>query len=197
MRKARTIALSISGTAALITIAAGCGGPSVTKASSPPSPTAAPYSQPATPASTPSAVTSGPVGTTFSVTGTDNSGNATAYNVTLVRVIQHAAPDNSFDAAPSGQHLAAAEFRITGVTGDSSDDANSDAGANGTDEQVYQPEFGGLAAGTNFNGGDFNVNAGQTSIGWVAFQLPDGITVASVQWTPGIDGSSATWTVKS
>lgn len=58
----------------------------------------------------------------------------------------------------------------------------------GTDGQDYTPSFANITDGTNFNDGDFNVSAGQTVNGWVSFELPPGVTIASVQWTPGLGG---------
>jgi hypothetical protein len=141
---------------------------------------------------------SGPVGTTFTVTETNDNGATVKYSITLDKVIQHARPDNSFDTAPAGDHLAAAEFTIKGVVGTDQDDANNDAAAIGNDQQTYQPGFEGLAAGTNFSSGDFNTNPGSSSIGWVSFEVKNGVKVASVQWSPssGMSGSApATWTV--
>jgi hypothetical protein len=131
----------------------------------------------------------------FKISGTDQNDNPTVYDVTLVAVSQDAAPDNSFDAAPAGQHLVSAEFKITGISGASTDDANSDASINGANQQVYQPTFTGLAAGTNFDSGQFTVSPGQTEIGYVAFQLPNGVAASSVVWSPGLGGASGTWTV--
>ena len=82
--------------------------------------------------------------------------------------------------------------------GDDQDDANNNASATGNDQQTYQPGFEGLAAGTNFNGGQFNTSPGSDSIGWVTFEVKDGVHVASVQWSPGsglADTAPATWTV--
>ncbi len=120
------------------------------------------------------------------------------YSVTLDRVIQHARPDNGFDTAPAGSHLAAAEFTIKGISGTDQDDANSDAAAIGNDQQTYESGFEGLAAGTNFNSGSFNTSAGSSSKGWVAFEVKNGVKVLSIQWSPssGMSGSApATWTV--
>jgi hypothetical protein len=157
-----------------------------TKASSNPSPEPASNS------------TTGPVGTTFTVTDTNDNGATVKYSVTLVKVIQHAQPDNSFDTAPAGDHLAAAEFTIKGLVGDDQDDANNDAAAVGTDSQTYQTGLEGLAAGTDFNGGQFNTSPGSVSIGWVSFEIKDGVKVSSVQWNPDSSMSGeapATWTV--
>jgi hypothetical protein len=142
--------------------------------------------------------TNGPVGTTFTVTETNNSGATVKYSVTLDRVIQHARPDNGFDTAPAGDHLAAAEFTIKGISGTDQDDANNDAAAIGNDQQTYQPGFEGLAAGTNFSNGQFNTSPGSNSIGWVAFEVKNGVKATSVQWSPssGLSGNApATWTM--
>jgi hypothetical protein len=142
--------------------------------------------------------TTGPVGTTFIVTGTNDSGATVKYSVTLDKLKQHAAPDNSFDAAPAGEHLAGAEFTVKGITGDEQDDANNDAAVVGNNNQTYQTGLEGLAAGTGFNGGVFNTNPGSVSIGWVSFEVKDGVHVASIQWNPdsGMSGAApATWTV--
>jgi hypothetical protein len=123
----------------------------------------------------------------------DGSGND--YTVTLIKVLDPAQPDNSFDSASSGSRLVGAEFTVKGVSGSTSDDANTDAAVQGSDNQTYQPSFNGLAVGTNFNSGDFQVGPGQTETGWVAFSVPDSIRVASVQWEPALSGATATWNV--
>jgi hypothetical protein len=135
------------------------------------------------------------VGESFAVSGSDDNGNPDSYNVTLVRVVQDASPDNSFDSAPAGKHLVGAEFRIAGVTGDSSDDANSDAVAVGANDQVYSFGFEGLADGTNFAAGDWSVSPGTTEKGWVSFEVPDGVKITSIQWNPsgGFSDTTATW----
>lgn len=152
---------------------------------------AAPAAAPVTPAP----VNTGPLGTTYTDSGTSDGGNAYSYTVTLNQVLPNATPDNEFDAAPSGEVLVGAEFTITGVTGTSSDDANSDATAIGSNGETYTFTANGLAAGTNFNYGDFNVSPGVTSVGWVAFDVPAGVTVSSIVWSPDFSGVSATWTL--
>jgi hypothetical protein len=139
--------------------------------------------------------TTGPVGITFQVTTTNDNDQNVSYTVTLNKVIQIAQPDNSFDTAPSGEHLAAAEFTIKGVNGIDQDDANSDAVAIGANQQSYQPGFEGLAAGTNFDAGDFNTSPGSTSVGWVAFEVKNGVKVTSIQWSGDFGMAPATWTV--
>ena len=170
----------------------------VSKSSSPPAAnaaTSAPSSQSTGQASNP---TTGPVGTTFTATDTNDSGATVKYSVTLDKVIQHAQPNNSFDSAPAGDHLLAAEFTIKGLAGDDQDDANNDASAVGNNSQTYQSGFESLAEGTNFNNGQFNTSPGSVSVGWVSFEIKDGVKVSSIQWNldSGMTGTApATWTV--
>jgi hypothetical protein len=176
--------------------AAGCTTTTATKTAPPP----AANGQPSTPAPSKSAnSTTGPVGTTYKVTDTaaGSSGNQTAsYTVQATQVIDPAAPANSFDAAPSGQHLVGVEFVIHGVSGNETDDANNNAVMQGSNGQDYMANFSAIAAGTNFNSGSFNTSPGTSVTGWVNFQVPDGVTVANVQWSPGAStgGTTVTWT---
>jgi hypothetical protein len=196
-RVRNTILGLVGGFVLIIVIAAvASSGNGIQKTGSPPASNdaaSAPKSSPS-PAQTQN---TGPVGTTYTVTETNQNGATVKYSITLDRVIQYAQPDNSFDQAPAGDHLAAAKFTISGVAGDDQDDANNDATVIGTDQQTYQTGMEGLAAGTNFNGGMFNTSPGSVSIGWVSFEVKNGVTVASVQWSPGssMDGDTATWTL--
>jgi hypothetical protein len=175
-----------------------CNG-TVAKAATPAAPaSSASSSAPAAQASaSPSSPLSGPVGTTYQVTGANGpNGENTVYSVTLVEVEQQATLTQDESLTDGSDHVTAAKFTITGKTGDSSDDANSDAVAVGSDQQDYQSSFDSVTAGTNFDSGEFNVSPGQTVTGWVSFELASGASIASVQWSPGLDGQAATWTVK-
>jgi hypothetical protein len=170
----------------------------VSKTSTPPAANAATKAQSSPSPRQTSNSTTGPVGTTFTVTDTNSNGATVKYTVTLEKVIQHAQPDNSFDTAPAGDHLAAAEFTIKGLVGADQDDANGDASAIGNDNQTYQSGFEGVAAGTNFSSGEFNTTPGSVSIGWVSFEVKDGVRVSSIQWNidEGMTGTApGTWTV--
>ena len=182
--------------------AAGCAGATVTKtvastssaAAAPSSPSQAAAAPPPSPS--PSSTTSGPLGTMFTVTTQDDNGNNVSYNVTAETVDQHAGlgPYQTLDN--NADHMAAVKFTITGVTGQVSDDADSDAVAIGSDTTEYQPSFNSVTDGGNFDSGQFTVSPGQTVSGWVAFEVPPGKTIASVQWTPdSFSGQAATWTV--
>jgi hypothetical protein len=124
-----------------------------------------------------------------------DSDDGWSYSATLVKVLDPAEPDNSFDGADSGKRLVGAEFKLTGITGNAQDDANTDAAIQGSNSQLYSPEFNGLAAGTNFNNGDFSLTPGSTEVGWVTFELPHGVKVAQVQWDPSFSGSPVTWVI--
>jgi hypothetical protein len=140
----------------------------------------------------PAGGTVGHVGDTATFT---DSADGWSYSATLVKVLDPAEPDNSFDAADSGKRLVGAEFKLTGITGKAQDDANIDAAIQGSNSQLYSPTFSGLAAGTNFNNGDFSLTPGSTEVGWVTFELPHGVKVAQVQWDPSFSGSPVTWVI--
>jgi hypothetical protein len=187
-RLATTTALA----AAFLTVA-GCATTTVHKTAATPAASSATQA-PATDTPAPSDSTTDPaggIGDTFTVTSSDG----TSYDVTLIKVDQHATLGAYETLDNSADHAAAAEFKITGDTGQSSDDANNDANAIGSDQTEYQPSFVTLTV-PNFNAGDFKVAPGQTEKGWVAFELPPGTTIAQVQWAPGLDGQAATWTVQ-
>jgi hypothetical protein len=197
--RVRNVLLGVAGGIVLIVVIAAVASSSqdgVNKSSTPPAANAA-TTAPSSPKPSDNSTT-GPIGTTFVVTDTTENGATVKYSVTLDKVIQHAQPDNSFDTAPAGDHLTAAEFTIKGLVGDDQDDANNNASAVGNDNQTYQPGFESLAAGTNFNGGAFNTSPGSVSIGWVAFEVKDGVRISSIQWNPdsGMSGNApGTWTV--
>jgi hypothetical protein len=86
-------------------------------------------------------------------------------------------------------------FTLNGVSGTFSDDANSDATLVGSNSQTYTFDGSSLAGVTNFNYGDYNLTPGQTSVGAVAFQVPDAVKVSSIQWGGTFGSSAATWTV--
>lgn len=182
-------------------IAAAAGGSHVSKAkASPPPATSAPASQPAVP-TTPSPSTedlTGPLGTEYDVSTTDDSGNAVSYTVSADTVLDPARGADEFNTPDAGNRFVGVKFTITGTGGYAHDDSNNDAVLVGSDGQTYTADFSTLAAGTNFNGGDFGVTDNRTVTGWVAFQVPRGVSVDSVQWQPGLgDQQPATWTTGS
>ena len=115
------------------------------------------------------------------------------------QVIDPAQGTDEFNQPDNGKRFVSAVLTITGVSGTAQDDANNDATLNGSDHQVYQPDFDSIAGYTNFNSGDFSVSPGTSQIGAVTFQVPDGVTVTSVVWanSSGFGGGTATWTIHS
>jgi hypothetical protein len=200
----RGVALAI-GTCGLLA-AAGCAGATVTKTVAPTSAAAAPSSPaeaaaaPPPPSSSPSPSSSaltGPLGTTYTDTGQNDAGNDFTLNVTATKVDQRAQFSDSYGSLTnSGDHLVAVEFQLAETAGNDSDDVNGDASVIGTDGQQYTTEYDTVADGTNFDSGQFNLSAGQSVTGWVSFELPPGVSIASVQWTAGLGGQAATWTVQ-
>lgn len=175
--------------AALALAGAGCS--ASIRATATPSPGASRTSTPE-PASTPTDTgnPSGALGDSFTI-----SGQGSSYSVRLVKVLQHAAPSDEFEAPGAGKHLAGAELVIKGISGHESDDADNDLTAQGSDGQTYQPSFNSIAAGTNFDSGQFRVSAGVHARGWVSFELPSGVRIAALMWVPesGLNDSVATW----
>jgi hypothetical protein len=150
--------------------------------------TQAPASTPAAPASP---ANTGPLGSQYQVTNSDG----TAYTVTATSIQDPASLTQYESLKTYTDHMIAVQLTITGNAGQASDDVNSDMTVIGSDGQVYQPSYNDTTAGTNFDSGEFRVGPGQMVRGVVNFELPHGVTVQSLQWSPGLDGPTATWTV--
>ena len=194
---------------AAIGIIGGCSTATKTS-SSPPAQTKTPSSPaPASSSAPPSNPLSGPLNTAYKITDPDASGtngNSTGtavYDVTASQVLDPASlqAGDTFDAPPAGQHLVGVEFKIAGVSGTDSDAADNDAVVQGSNGQLYQADVlgGQLAAGTDFDGGQFSTSPGSSEVGWEAFAIPNGGTIRAIQWTPssGSGGTTVTWTAGS
>jgi hypothetical protein len=147
-----------------------------------------------TPTPTPNADDlTGPIGTTYTVTAQDG----TEYSVTLSSISDPAKPADAYLGPDKGKRFVAARFIIKGVSGHSSDNANSMANLIGTDEQTYEADFDDVAGCTNFNSGEFSVTAGKQSVGCVVFQVPKTVKTASVTWGDTFsDSQPATWQIR-
>ncbi len=188
---------------AIIALAAALGGGTkMQPVAAAPSPSAsAPAAQPQRSDSTPGYVqvpadpgslNNGVVGRdTFTITG----GSDGDYTVKAVSVTDPAQGGNEFDTPDAGHHFVGVKFTLHATTSVSKEDSDLDALVVGTDGQVYTPSFHSLAAGTDFNNGDITMSAGETLNGTVAFELPDGVKVASIKWTPaaGFASVHGTW----
>jgi hypothetical protein len=134
----------------------------------------------------------GPVGTTYQVR---SSFSSYVYKVTLVRVDPDARSSDGAGPGP-GSHFVGVEFSVTGVGGSGADeDAFSDATVQGSNGQTYQGTFTQITDGTSFDSGVFGPAPGATQVGWLPFQVPDGVDVTSVQWSQGSQAPTVTWHV--
>jgi hypothetical protein len=181
--------VTVAAAAAMLGIA-GCG--SIVKTSTPA------HTAPAAPASSnaapsPANSLSGPVGTTYAVT--DQSGNK--MSVTLTQVIDPAQGADQFSAPQGGNRFVGAVFTIKGIHGTFSDDANNDATLIGSNGQTYTADFDSIAGYTNFNNGEYNVSAGESSVGAVTFQVPLAVTMSKIEWSAngGLGGAPAEWLI--
>ena len=188
---ARWILLGLAGLVALIVIisvaASGGGGVSTT-----PSGTGATAKAAGGPSSTTArSATPAGIGSYFDVQ--DGSGNT--YRVTLDKIIDPAQGADQFTQPDNGNRFVGAVFTILAVNGSpSNEDANSDAVIVGSNGQTYTADFDSIAGYTNFNDGQINVAQGDKATGAVTFQVPTGVKVTKVQWTPaGGFGNTVQW----
>jgi Domain of unknown function (DUF4352) len=138
----------------------------------------------------PSTATAG-IGSYFDVQ--DGSGNT--YRVTLDKIIDPAQGADQFTQPDNGNRFVGAVFTILAVSGSpSNEDADTDAAIIGGNGQTYTADFDSIAGYTNFNDGQINVAQGETATGAVTFQVPTGVKVSEVQWTPaGGFGNTVQW----
>jgi hypothetical protein len=135
----------------------------------------------------------GAVGATFTL----DDGTGSAYRVTLVKTIDPARGADQAGPPDSGKRFVGLVFTIRALSGDlQGEDANNDAVLVGAGGQKYPAALSGIAGYTNFNHGAIQAAPGETVTGAVAFQVPDGVTVSTIQWTAlsGF-GPMAEWTV--
>ena len=132
---------------------------------------------------------SGAIGATFTA-----HGPGTACRIGLAMVTQQATLGAYESLMTAGDHIAAAEFTVTGKTGLASDDPDLAAVAMGSNGAIYLPDDKDLAAGAGFQG-QFTIGRGQSRAGWVTFELPPGVAVTRIQWRPAFGTGALTWTV--
>ena len=118
--------------------------------------------------------------------------------ITVVKVIDPAQGTDQFTTPDAGKRFVGAELTINN-TGKAalSDDANSTVSLVGSDNQDYTADFSAISGCTNFNSGQYTISSGQSETGCVTFQIPDGVTVAKVQFTDqaGMGNNTAQWLV--
>jgi hypothetical protein len=183
MRCIKLAALTAAAALAVVAGAAACG-------------TAVSPSASSSPAAS-SAVATGQLGHTVTVFASDG----TAYTVAAMKVLDpaQASPDAAATPAP-GTRFVGVEYVISATAGSLSEDARNGAFARGSDGQIYSAVTdGAITAGTAFGGGTGQITLapGQSATGWVTFQIPDGVTVTSVEWRPNEQSNATglTWNV--
>lgn len=72
------------------------------------------------------------------------------------------------------------------------DDIDSDASLRGTDHRTYTPVYQAIQGCPGFDSGTYQLSSGGTATGCATFQLPAGVKVAMVVFTPlgGVTGSA-------
>lgn len=133
----------------------------------------------------------GSLGTSF--TETDDSNNT--MRIALGSVIDPAHGASDFDQPSAGNRFVATNFKLTGISGSSADDANNDALLVGDNHHVYAADLDDVSECTNFTNGDYKVEPNQSSTGCVVFQMPIGVTVMQVKWIPELGGATTIWDV--
>jgi len=169
------------------TVTSGTAGPAE-QASSSPSATAS--------ASSPTSSSPARVGSTITLTGNDPGEKM---DVTVTKVISHAQPADQFSSPDPGKRFYAVQFRLAN-TGSA---AYSDSPSNGAavvdvDGQSYQSTLYDVAGCQSFPGTE-NIAAGDTGLGCVVFQVPDGAKITKVQFTlnSGFGPATGQWDVRS
>lgn len=124
--------------------------------------------------------------------------NGDSYSVRLVQVIDPAQGADQFMTPDPGDRFVAAVFKITD-TGNAatSDDANNNASVVGSNDQSYSSGVDTVSECTNFNSGLYQLDPGSSLTGCVVFQIPTGVNVSKVEWSPsgGFGSSFGEWSV--
>ena len=97
--------------------------------------------------------------------------------------------------APKGVAHVGATLSLSGTGGEQAAVTLSQVIA--PDGQSYSPDFDNVSECTNFNDGSFALGPAEQVNGCVVFVIPQGVTVAKVQWTPdsGFGSSFGEWLV--
>jgi NACHT domain-containing protein len=123
--------------------------------------------------------------------------NRNKYRVTLVKVIDPARGADQRTTPENGRRFVGAVFTIKALSGSPEDvDANNNAAVIGSDGLTYPADLNNIAGHVNFDNGTVHMAQYKTVTGSVAFQLPEGVKAAKVQWTPGSLGSLVQWEVR-
>ena len=137
--------------------------------------------------------TSGAIGSYHDVGDADGD----KLRVTLVKMVdpsegadEHAFPDG-------GKRFVSAVFEIRALSGSPQDeDPKKAAAVIGSNGQTYSADLKDITGYPNFGNGTINLVQGEATAGSVTFQVPEGVNVQKVQWTPGGHGPIVVWKVR-
>jgi hypothetical protein len=130
------------------------------------------------------------VGSTLEVTG--SQGTAWAE---VVQIIDPASDANGLGPNP-GTRYVAVQFGFEGRSRIFDDDADVEATVTGSDGQTYTPQLSSPAGCTNFAYGQVTLASGGKATGCVMFQLPTGVSVATVDYGGRLGGGNiAEWKI--
>ena len=136
-----------------------------------------------TPHAYPSARTTPTVGSTIDLTSATNNAK---FSVTLLSVSIDTNPNDvgPNSLVPANTQLYSAKLQITDIRGTYNDDTNNDATLIGSDKQSYSAGVDSITGCTNFNNGTVTLSPGQSAVGCVSFEVPDGVTATQFQYDP-------------
>jgi hypothetical protein len=203
MRTKRKVTAGIMATALVGGLAAGCTRtvvkevpvkqtpPPATQTPAPTPPPADTQPAPETPAAP---ATEGPMGTTFTVGPPDVSNSYTIKFDQVAYSVKVGEYDYA-DVQP-GMRLVALHMSATAIDKGADPYPDLELTALGSNGEAYQPEYNSLESLKLFDPGEMKW-AGQHADGWVTVQMPKGVTVKSVAWTPsaGMGDTTYTWNV--
>jgi hypothetical protein len=134
------------------------------------------------------------VGNTLTLIGTTEGEKV---DVTVVRLVQRAKPENEYSGPSPGNQLVAVQFRLRNVgTVAYSDSPSNGAKVVDTLGQGFDATINDTAAGPSFPG-SVNMAPGGTALGYVTFEIPVTSKVAMVQFglSSGFANQTGQWEV--
>jgi Domain of unknown function (DUF4352) len=143
----------------------------------------------------PSAAKAG-VGSTIDLTGSSSS---QTIQVTVVKVVDPDSATNEFESPPAGDHLVSVQFQILNDgTANYQDDPFVDISATDSAGQTMQQDIvTGTTAGAQLPS-NLNLAPGDKSLGYETFDVPNGDSIAQVQYglNAGFGGAVGQWQLK-
>ncbi|MFF4342210.1 DUF4352 domain-containing protein [Kitasatospora sp. NPDC001540] len=134
------------------------------------------------------------VGSTIALKGT---GDGEACDVTVVKVVDPAAPKDQYSSPEAGKRYVAVQFRLKNTgTASYSDSPGNGAQLVDTEGQRFTDTYQETTAGPSFSG-SVAIAPGDTALGFVTFEVPASSRIAKVQFAlnSGFANGIGQWTV--